>query len=95
MARGAPVHRSLQLGCKRSGIVTWVTGQRVDGLRLWFGDLVRCCSDYANLNFGQTDPETPKSETSKVGKKITRVEFKVTLCYLMTPKRMLVHSESL
>ena len=28
-------------------------------------------------------------------KKCTRVEFKVTLCYLMTPKRMLVHSESL
>jgi hypothetical protein len=28
-------------------------------------------------------------------KKCPRVEFKVTLCYLMTPKRMLVHSASL
>ena len=70
MARGAPVHRSLQLGCKRSGIVTWVTGQRVDGLRLWFGDLGRCCSDYANLNFGQIDSPKPKSETSKVSERM-------------------------
>ena len=69
-ARGAVVHISLQLDCKRSGIVTWVTGQRVDGPRLWFRDLVRCCSDYANLNFGQIDPKTPKSETSKVSERM-------------------------
>ena len=25
---GAAVHRLLQLGCERSGIVTWITGQR-------------------------------------------------------------------
>ena len=73
MARGAPVHRSLQLGCKRSGIVTWVTGQRVDGLRLWFGDLVfgaAATYDYANLNFGQIDSPKPKSETSKVSERM-------------------------
>ena len=39
--------------------------------------------------------KTPRSQPWVGSKKCTRVEFKVTVCCLMTPIRMLVYSESL
>jgi hypothetical protein len=46
-------------------------------------------------SFAKRLEKTLRGQQRVRAKKCTRVEFKVTLCYLMTPKRMLVHSASL
>ena len=113
---GAAVHRLLQLGCERSGIVTWITGQRAGvsdpdftvfssrncyfqnpdlGKDLDVGGPSAAVTVPPGQSLAKRLEKTPRGQQRVRAKKCTRVEFKVTLCYLMTPKRMLVHSESL
>ncbi len=46
-------------------------------------------------SFAKRLEKTLRGQQRERAKKCPGVEFKVTLCYLMTPKRMLVHSASL